>query len=129
MSGPFDPKPGRTRMITAENAHQFPSLTQEELAAIRRDGGMAIMDGRAALQLMTQVIHDGEASLRAFEWLNRYCALARERGAPESVLRRLKEAAFQDGGGKRFLRWLDRAAKYYSENDFLLTLGGKGGGR
>jgi hypothetical protein len=82
------------------------------------------MDARAVMQFMANEVK--ESNLKALEHLNKYIALARQRGCGEVTLMRLKEAARREGDSKVFLKWLDRTSSYLPEETFVFEVLGLG---
>ncbi len=74
-------------------------------------------DGRIFMRFLAHEVKEGNS--KAIHVLNKFCGLARQHGASDLVLTRLKEAAKRDGDGGTYLKWLDRASKHFADNTFM----------
>lgn len=79
------------------------------------------LDHRGVMQMVAFTIHDNGVgnNHRAVSCLNAYCAMAHQRGCPSNITDRLRQAAEREGGKENFLKWLDRAARFLPEEDFV----------
>lgn len=79
-----------------------------------------LLDGRAVLQLIADAVLEGNP--KGVQILNQYCAIAKQRGCPQELIDRLKQAAHKDGWKGSYLKWLDRVVKYAPEECVLSIL-------